>query len=406
MNLPDALNALLRRRKFILLNVLVVAVLAAGVSLLLPQRFAATARVLPPPEDDPLGLTAQLSVGIGGQLGRLRAGMFGGGTASDLMVGILSSNTVMESVVVQCSVIQRYRVRRGSLQEAVRELGRMTGLSIGDEGIVTIVVEARRPEWAAEMANSYVSNLDAFLRSSNMSRGRNMRVFVERRLEEVAQALDSARESLTSYQVRHGLVAVDEQVKGAVTSYASLHSSLLERQAVLRVLESASSFENPLMVSARAEVSALERYLDGMLGGKDRAGVAFGLKLDTLPVVVAEYLRRYAELVLLQETHTLLYQQYEHARIMEARDTPTITVLDHAVPPERRSFPKRLLIVLIASVFSLAVGSSYVLVEERFARLPLTHPQVAESWMLVRRQLAEMASSLLRRLRRRTSRER
>ena len=83
MNLPDILSAMLRRRKFLLVNSGVLTVLAVVVSLLLPYRYAATARILPPPEDDPMGLAAQLSVGLTSQLGRLRAGMFGGGTGSD-----------------------------------------------------------------------------------------------------------------------------------------------------------------------------------------------------------------------------------------------------------------------------------------------------------------------------------
>ena len=134
--------------------------LAVIVSFVLPHRYSATARVLPPAADDPLGLTAQLGVGLSGQLSSLRSGILGGGTSSDLMLGILASTTVMESVAVKCSVAARYRMRRPNRDETIRELERMTDLSAGDEGIVEVTVEARRPEWAAEMANCFVDQLD------------------------------------------------------------------------------------------------------------------------------------------------------------------------------------------------------------------------------------------------------
>ncbi|MFO7675235.1 MAG: Wzz/FepE/Etk N-terminal domain-containing protein [bacterium] len=389
MSLPDALAVLLRRRKLILLNTAVLTILAVIVSLVLPHKYAATARLLPPPEDDPLGLTAQLSLGLSGQLGRLGSTMLGGGTSSDLMLGILSSNTVMESVAVKCSVISRYRIKRGSREEAVRELTRMTDLSVGDEGIVAITVEARRPEWAAEMANCYVSQLDFFLRNSNMSRGRNMRVFMEGRLAEVIRGVSSARESLTAYQTRSGLVAPDEQLRGMVASYAELYAGLLAKQVGVRVFETRSSSANPFLDGFRAEIATYERQLARLHNGRraDDRGL-FGLTLDSLPAVTAEYLRRYGEFTLLEATHAMLSQQLEHARILEARDTPTITVLDHAAPPERRSFPRRFIIVLAALLFGLVGGVAFALVAEYFDRVRDLHPDEHRAWEDLRRQWA------------------
>jgi len=61
---------------------------------------------------------------------------------------------------------------------------------------------------------------------------------------------------------------------------------------------------------------------------------------------LAEFLRD----VKVQETvWQLLNQQFYSAKIQEARDTPTVQVLDAAVQPERRTRPKRKLLIVVTS---------------------------------------------------------
>ena len=55
--------------------------------------------------------------------------------------------------------------------------------------------------------------------------------------------------------------------------------------------------------------------------------------------------------------YTFLTQQYEEAKIQEARDTPTVQVLDYAVLPDLKYKPVRSRIVIIgfvlATIFSM-----------------------------------------------------
>ena len=46
----------------------------------------------------------------------------------------------------------------------------------------------------------------------------------------------------------------------------------------------------------------------------------------------------------------LLTQQYEMARIQEAKDSPTVQVLDNASVPEKKAKPKILLIVMLSTL--------------------------------------------------------
>jgi capsule polysaccharide export protein KpsE/RkpR len=124
-------------------------------------------------------------------------------------------------------------------------------------------------------------------------------------------------------------------------------------------------------------------------------GVGFGVPFERLPGVAAEFARRYQDFRIQQEAYSTLYQQYEYARVLEARDAPTLTVLDYAVPPERRSFPRRTLIVCAVLGFSFFAGVAFAMIAEYFASIKTTRPEEYEAW----RDIAGDLVSLVRALR-------
>ena len=126
---------------------------------------------------------------------------------------------------------------------------------------------------------------------------------------------------------------------------------------------------------------------EGLAG--DGFGVGFAVSFADLPEVAAEFLARYRDLRIQEEAYALLYQQYEYAKIMEARDTPTTTVLDHAVPPEKRSFPKRTRLVALVFLFGLVAGVSFALVMEYFRHISSVE---AEDYRLLHGILEQLKS--------------
>ncbi|MFO7696074.1 MAG: GNVR domain-containing protein [Anaerolineae bacterium] len=392
------LAVVLKWRKFIFWNTFVLALVAAGISLVLPQRFTAAAQLLPPTSDaDPFGLTSILGGGMGGSsLSRLRSSVLGSSASSELVIGILTSATIVGKVSERCSIAAYYRIRRASSEKAARKLLRLTTISAGDEGIVRVSVEAKTRHLAAKIANSYVAELDTFLRCSNMSRGRNMRVFLERRLLEVEGNLAVAQESLSSFQRLHKVVAVDEETKAAIESYARLRSQLLVKEAELGAAEAVSGEDNPLARNLRREIDNFRRQVGELESGKSSLGygVGFGVPFSELPRVSGDFASRYRDYRILGEAYAALYQQYEYARVLEARDAPAITVLDHAGPPERRSFPRRSLIVLAAFLSGAIVSSAIAFLIE-YARLVIVPGSDGYvDLQAVKAQLARMVSAL------------
>jgi tyrosine-protein kinase Etk/Wzc len=339
------------------------------------------------------GLTTLLSGGGGSSLSKLRAGLAGATTSSDLIIGILGSRTVMQNVAERCSIALHYKIRKSTSEKSVRQLKDMTKFVASDDGIVRISVEAKNRGLAAQVANAYVSELDSFLRTSNISRGRNMRVFIEKRLDQLDTSLASARESLRAFQEVNKVASVDDETKAAINAYAKMKSELSLQEAEYEAARSAASDENPYVDNLRREISASQDELRKLEqgGGANGFGVGFGVSFLNLPGVAAQFARRYQDFKIQEEAYATLYEQYEYARVLEARDAPALTVLDYAVPPERRSFPRRAVMVAAVFLFSVFFGSTLAFISEYFAYIRTARSEEYEGWQHLR---VEVAASL------------
>jgi len=390
------LSVILKWRRLIFWNTVIMTALAVIVSLFLPPRYTATAQLLPPSDEgDMFGLSSLLGGGMSSGLSKLKFGMGGAATPSDLMVGILGSRTVMQGVAERCSIAKYYRIRKPSPEKVVRQLKDMTKLTVSDDGIVSISAEATTRDLAAQVANAYVAELDSFLRHSNISRGHNMRVFIERRLAQIDTSLAVARDSLRVFQQRYKVAAVDDETKAAIDAYARMKAQLSAKEAELGAARTAASDDNPYIVSLTREIAGSRDELGKLERGGPSAGfgVGFGVSFQRLPGVAAEFARRYQDYKIQEEAYGTLYQQYEYASILEARDTPTLTVLDYAAPPERRSFPRRTGIVGVVLLFSLAAGVSFAFVAEYFGFIKSARPEEYEGWHSVWRELTGLVRS-------------
>jgi tyrosine-protein kinase Etk/Wzc len=387
------LGVVLKRRRLIFWNTVVLTALAVVVSFILSPRYTATAQLLPPSDDgDIFGITSLLGGGASSGLSKLKAGLTGASTGSDLTIGILNSRTVMQHVAERCSIASHYRMPKPTPEKLVRQLSDMAKFAASDEGIVKITVEANSRLLAAQVANAFVAELDSFLRYSNISRGHNMRVFIERRLGQLDTSLAVASESLKAFQEVNKVTSVDDEMKAAVEAYARMESELSVKEAEYEAVRSAAGDENPYVDNLRREIVAsrdeLRKLEQG--GGANGFGVGFGVSFKRLPAVAAQFARRYQDFKIQQEAYATLYEQYEYARVLEARDAPALTVLDYAVPPERRSFPRRSVIVGAVLLFSLVAGIGFAFVAEYFAVIKTTRPDEYHGWRGVADELARL----------------
>ncbi|MET0514222.1 MAG: Wzz/FepE/Etk N-terminal domain-containing protein, partial [Nitrospiraceae bacterium] len=328
-------------------------VAALVVSLLLPNVYESTASVLPQLESKDTGALAALlaMTASGGMAQTLGLGLPGmPATPTDVFVTILKSRVMADDVIAKFNLMDRYREK--TMIETRKELDDRVRITVTKEKAIKIAVEDTDAQVAAEMANFYVANLDQLNRTVNVSKAGQNRVFIERRLAETIEGMGKAEEALRDFQTKNKTVAVEAQSKVMIEAAAILQGQITAQEVQLQVMGTYLSSDNPDVARVRSNVEELRKQLYIMESGKGGKGMLPGDRLHPAMITVPELALQYARLfrqVKVQETlFTLLTSQHEQAKIAEARDTPTVQVLDQAVPADKRIRPRLLLNVAVA----------------------------------------------------------
>lgn len=362
INLLDYWRVIWKRR-WMIGGVWLSAVLAAlVVSLLLPKVYRSTATLLPSLDSkDGAGLGALLSAagGAAGAAQTLGISLPGApATPTDVFVAMLKSRIMADDVIKQFDLMRLYEAK--TMDDARKALEDDTTIKVSKEKVITIVVEAKDPKLAADMANYYVSNLDRLNRTLNVSKASQNRAFIERRLAETQVNLVKAEEALKEFQTRNKTVAVEAQSKAMIEAAALIQGQITAQEVQLEVMSGYLSPDNPELSRLRTSLAELKRQLYLLESGKSGKGMLPGDRLHpamiTVPALALEYGRLMRELKVQETLYTLLTSQYEQAKLAEARDTPTVQVLDPAVPAEKKSKPSIRLNVMIAGVLGLFLG--------------------------------------------------
>jgi G-rich domain on putative tyrosine kinase len=88
--------------------------------------------------------------------------------------------------------------------------------------------------------------------------------------------------------------------------------------------------------------------------------------IRSLPLLGAKYADYYRRAKIQETVFELLTEQYELAKVEEAKETPSVKVLDPAQVPERKSFPPRLLIMFLGTFLAFSMSVAWVLGTEHW----------------------------------------
>lgn len=352
----------IRKRRRLIGGLCVSAVLAAlAVSLLLPKIYESTATLLPSLDSkEGSGLGALLAAtGAGGAAQSLGFSLPGApATPTDIFVSMLKSRIMADSVIERFDLKALYQAK--TMQDARNALQDDTRISISKEKVIKIIVEAESPQLAADIANFYVSNLDRLNQTLNVSKVGQNRKFIEGRLAETQANLVKTEETLKDFQTRNKTVAVEAQSKAMIEAAAMIQGQIMAQEVQLQVMSGYLSPDNPELSRVRSSIEELKKQLSLLESGKGGKGMLPGDRLHpamiTVPGLALEYGRLLRELKVQETLYALLISQYEQAKLSEARDTPTVQVLDAAIPAEKKSKPSITLNVIIGGLLALFVG--------------------------------------------------
>jgi len=299
INLLDLLIVLAKHKAMILKVTLGAALLAVGISLLMPNVYTGTVRILPPQKSES---SASAFLGQLGGLAGLAGGAIGIKNQADLYIAIFESRTLMEHIIQQFDLQKVYKTKTQT-----DTLNALRGQSKFSEdkksGMITVEISDHDPKRAADMANAFVDDIAQLMQNFALNDASVKRVFFK-------QQMKQAKDKLT-----------DDEVLLDKTPNTSL------------------------------------KYMDVVRNVK------------------------YQEAI-----WEILAKQYEMAKLEEAKNFPLVQVLDKAIPPERKSKPKRALIVIMTTLVAFFFAVLWAFISEAMKRAE-EQPEQAERLMVLRSAL-------------------
>jgi len=358
-----------------------------------------------------LAAMASHSGSLGG-LGSLAGSLLGGHTTTALFVNLLHSSTVSGRLIDRFNLQHVYRKRYRI--DTAKHLAHRTSITEDKKsGVITIAVEDEDRVRARDLAQGYLDELNKLVTQTNTSTAHRERIFIERRLHSVQADLERAQLELSEFSSRNSTVDIKEQTRAMVDAGARVQGELLVAQSGLQSLRQVYGEGNVRVRETEARIASLQRDLEKMTGssaplvpkvaGEDSATSDANEKgelyppLRQLPRLAVPYADLYRQVRVQETVYELLTQQYEMARIEEAKDIPVVSVIDPPGVPEKKSFPHRLLLTLVLTFLSFAATAALILVRDHWSKFDPRDPRkmlVAEIFQVLRSRRHAIFSSL------------
>jgi uncharacterized protein involved in exopolysaccharide biosynthesis len=373
-------------------------ILSTLVAFLLPKSYTSTAQLMPPDPQSSNGL-AMMAALAGKSLGGL-AGMTGDllglKSSGALFVGVLRSETCQDRIVQQFDLKKVYGVSYAV--DARRRLDSNTNVSEDRKsGIITIKVTDHDPHRAAEIANAYVDELNTLVAQLSTSAAHRERVFLEDRLKVAKVELDDAANQLAQFSSKNNTLDIQIEGKAMLDAAGNLAGQLIAAESQLQGLRQIYMENNARVRALQGRVNELRAQLQKFNGTKEGAGssntstslvqtgdppsdsssTAPFPSIHNLPLLGAKYADYYRRAKIQETVYELLTEQYELAKVQEVKETPSVKILDPGRVPEKKSFPPRMLIMVLGMFLGVAFGAVGTIGKKGWAEVDPGDPRKA-----------------------------
>ena len=365
------LLVLLQDRRRIAIITLVSFLIGAVIAFSMKVTFTAIATILPP--QAPQSTASALM----GQLGSL-AGLGASGAGSllknpaDIYVAMLESRTIADHIINKFHLSSLWKQKK--LEDTHKTLKAHAAFEAAKDGLIIITVKDPDPKLASDMANAFVDELYRMNSTLAITEAAQRRVFFNQQLEEEKGALVTAESDLQKTQEKTGIIELTGQSAMAIRTIAETGAELRSREVELQSMRSYATDQNPAINQLQTEIATLRQQLSALENNQKRMLPGdTQLPAGRVPKEGLEYIRKYREVRYHQTLFDLLSRQFEAARIDEAKSAPIIQVIDHAVPPDKKSGPPRMLIVLGFGVIGFCFACLWAFGSRALARMRQDH---------------------------------
>lgn len=355
------------------------ALLSTAIAFIIPKRFKSVAKLVVPDNQMNSTMAGMISkaAGSGGSsLGIDPSSLLGLKTPGAFYTAVLESRTVQDRLVEKFDLRTHYS--RKYYQDARKKLDRNTDIEEEKKsGVITLSVIDWDPQFAAMLARSYIEEMNRVAVDLNTSAAHREREFLEDRLKSARQDLDASSMQLSEFSSKHTMMDVEQQSRSMMDAVARLQGELIGSESELRGLEQIYSEDNVRVRTLKARVAELQAQLKKMVGnytppaqaGDAQSGADYP-SIRSLPALGYRYQELYRQFKIQETIFEFLTQQYEMARVEEAKELPVVRVMDEPNIPEKKNSPIRSLIVGLSVFVALVLGCWWVVEKEKWDRLP------------------------------------
>lgn len=337
---------------------LAVSILVAGLTLLIDNTYVATTKILPPQSQS----SASALLGQLGAIGAISGGSSALKNPNDIYIGILNSRTIADNMVDRFKLLDVYEVKKRS--DARGALSKLTFVTNGKDGMISVDVEDKDPKRAAEMANAYVDELKKLNVSLAITEASQRRMLFEKQLLQVKKNLADAEVDLKTAQEKSGIIQLTGQAEAVIKGAAEVKAQIAAKEIALRTMQTFTTINNPDYIRERESLLGLQAQLKKLEVGANVGNGDISLSTRSVPEAGLEYVRKVRNVKYYEAIFEVIAKQYEIAKIDEAKEGATIQVLDPAIEPDRKSGPRRGLLVLVAFMFSGFLTLAYLSLKE------------------------------------------
>ena len=371
------IRALYKKRKLIFIVSCATFLASIILSLLIPEHYRAYSTIMPPIEEDSFSNIASLMSDLPLQA----LGLGGASTGAETFMAILKSRSIMESAILRFDLVKKYKKK--NIEATIKELRKKVGVTLDDEGTLTFFAEASTP-WipltkkkkeearflSRDMTNYFIQELDRINRELRSERGRNTRIFIEKRYLQNLEDLRIAEDSLQAFQEKNGILYLPDQTRATIQAGAEIKAGILAKEIEYEMMKATMGFSNNEVKKVKQEIDAMkDKYNQTFYQRKSERQDDYNdlyLRYNVVPELGATYIRLFREVTLQEKLLEFILPQYEQAKIQEVKDTPSVQVLDDAVKPIKKHSPKRAIFVLFFTFIGFMGTCLYVVYKPYF----------------------------------------
>jgi len=295
-------------------------------------------------------------------------------TPSDVFAYMLQSGIVADIVIRECDLTNHYKEAKTfakkpdkAMYNIGKKLKKSTKVKVTEERFITITVEDKNKNKAAEIANKYGEALDRVYAKMTMTQGGKMREFIEKRVGQEETLLKQTEDSLKRFQQRYRTISLGDEMKAVIEMSATLEAQIISQKIELAAIKSYTTLDNTQVRVMENQIEKSQQELEKLVGGS--RGKTLFVSFAKVPEIGLMLGQLSRDVRIHQELYGLLVQQLEQAKILEVKDTPKVQFLERAAPPYKKSWPKRSFLVLIGFSLGGISGIGIALIQQWVALL-------------------------------------